>query len=174
MRSIKKFSVLVLSVSAVLACDSQHQAAGATSPRSDVEFIDAMIPHHEMALEMTDVVLQKGSDAAVKAMAQTMKDAQTTEIAAMKAIRTRLAGSAETAAHHDEHMMADMEKLAAASGTALDRLFLEEMLPHHAGAIKMAHEALPYLKEAELQVMANKIVHDQAREIGDLATMLEK
>jgi uncharacterized protein (DUF305 family) len=174
MRSIKKFSILVLGVSAIIACDSQHHDAGATSPRSDVEFIDAMIPHHEMALEMTDMVLQKGSDVEVKAMAQAMKDAQATEIAEMKVIRTRLAGSAETTAHHDEHMMADMEKLAATSGAALDRLFLEEMLPHHAGAIKMAHEALPYLEETELQVMANKIVYDQAREIGDIAAMLEE
>jgi uncharacterized protein (DUF305 family) len=173
MRSIKKFSILVLSASAILACDTHHDA-GATSPRSDVEFIDAMIPHHEMALEMTDVVLQKGSDAEVKAMAKAMKDAQTTEIAEMKAIRTRLAGSAATTAQHDEHMMADMEKLEAASGAALDRLFLEEMLPHHAGAIKMAHEALPYLEETELQVMANKIVHDQAKEIGDIAAMLQE
>lgn len=176
MRIIKKLPALVLSVSAMLACDSRHDegTAGTAGPRSDVEFIDTMIPHHQMALEMTDVVLQKGSGAEVKAMAQAMKDAQTVEIAEMRAIRTRLVGSAETTAHHDEHMAADMEKLVAASGTALDRLFLEEMLPHHAGAIIMAHEALPYLKESELQSMANKIVYDQAREIGDIATMLEK
>ena len=133
-----------------------------------------MIPHHEMALEMTGVVLQKGSSAEVKAMAQAMKDAQTAEIAEMKMIRTRVGGSTEApAAHHDDHMQADMVKLMAASGDALDRLFLEEMLPHHAGAITMAHQALPYLKESELQVMAHKIIADQAKEIGHLAMMLE-
>lgn len=175
MHVIKKLPVLILSALALLACDSQHQDdAAATSPRSDVEFIDAMIPHHEMALEMTDVVLQKGSSAEIKAMAQAMKDAQTAEIAEMKTIRTRVSGStAAPAAHHDEHMQADMEKMMAASGDALDRLFLEEMLPHHAGAITMAHEALPYLKESELQVMAHKIIADQAKEIGHLAMMLE-
>lgn len=66
-----------------------------------------------------------------------------------------------------------MEKLMAASGDALDRLFLEEMLPHHAGAITMAHQALPYREESELQAMARKIIADQAKEIGRLATMLE-
>ena len=175
MRPIKRLSILVLSASALLACDSRHRDdAAATSPRSDVEFIDAMIPHHEMALEMTDVVLQKGSSAEVKAMARAMKDAQTVEIAEMKTIRTRVGGSTEApTAHHDDHMQADMEKLMAASGDALDRLFLEEMLPHHAGAITMAHTALPYLKESELQVMAQKIIADQAKEIGHLAMMLE-
>lgn len=176
MQLIKKIPVLVLSVSALLvACDSRHHDnAAATSPRSDVDFIDAMIPHHEMALEMTDVVLQKGSSAEVKAMAQAMKDAQTVEIAEMKTIRTRVGGSVEASAeHHDEHMQADMEKLMAVSGEALDCLFLEEMLPHHAGAITMAHQALPYLKESELQAMAHKIIADQAKEIGHLAMMLE-
>lgn len=175
MHVTKKLTVLVLSALTLLACDSQHHDdAATTSPRSDVEFIDAMIPHHEMALEMTAVVLQKGSSAEVKAMAQAMKDAQTSEIAEMKTIRTRVGGSTEApTAHHDEHMQADMEKLMAASGGALDRLFLEEMLPHHAGAITMAHEALPFLKESELQAMAHKIIADQAKEIGHLAMMLE-
>lgn len=175
MRSSKRLSILVLSASALLACDSQgHGGAVTTTPRGDVEFIDAMIPHHEMALEMTDVVLQKGSSAEVKAMAQAMKDAQTVEIAEMKTIRTRVGGSTEAPmAHHDEHMQADMEKLMAASGDTLDRLFLEEMLPHHAGAITMSHQALPYLEESELQVMAHKIIADQAKEIGHIATILE-
>ena len=171
MHLVKKIP-LVLSVVALLACDSQHHDAEATAPRSDVEFIDAMIPHHEMALEMTAVVLEKGSSAEVKAMAQAMKDAQAAEIAEMKAIRMRVGVSAAPVAHHDEHTQADMEKLMAASGAALDRLFLEEMLPHHAGAITMSHYALPYLEEAELQAMAHKIIADQAQEIGQLAVML--
>ena len=105
MHLIKKIPVLVLSVSALLAaCDSHHDDVAATGPRSD---IDAMNPHHEMALEMTDVVLQKGSSVEVKAMAQAMKDAQTVEISEMKTIRTRVGGSTEAAAeHHDEHMQA--------------------------------------------------------------------
>lgn len=175
MHLITKSPVLVLGALALLACDSQsHADAAATSPRSDVEFIDAMTPHHEMALEMTDVVLQKGSGAEVKAMAQAMKDAQTAEIAEMNMIRMRVGGSAEApAANHDEHMQADMEKLMAASGATLDRLFLEEMLPHHAGAITMAHQALPYLQESELQAMARNIIADQAKEIGQIAMMLE-
>lgn len=48
-------------------------------------------------------------------------------------------GSAEVADHEDEHTEADMQKMMDASGSALDRLFLEEMLPHHAGAITMSH-----------------------------------
>lgn len=41
-------------------------AAGHVMIANDVEFIDAMVPHHEMAVMMADIELQAGSDAHVK------------------------------------------------------------------------------------------------------------
>jgi uncharacterized protein (DUF305 family) len=139
---------------------------------NDVEFIDAMVPHHEMAVMMADMELAKGSDARVKEMAQTMKDAQTTEIAELKATRKRLTGSDEVPEMHDPHMDEDMDAMMGAQGAALDRMFLEHMVPHHAGAIQMAHNALPNLKEANLKEMADMIVDSQSEEIGMIHDML--
>ena len=51
-------------------------------------------------------------------------------------------------------------------------MFLADMIPHHAGAIEMAHRALPNLKRADLQAMAMNIVSSQAKEIGELQDML--
>jgi uncharacterized protein (DUF305 family) len=140
---------------------------------NDLEFIDAMVPHHEMAVMMADMVLKKGSDAHVKEMAQTMKDAQASEIAELKATRKRLSGSDEVPEMHDPHMDEDMDAMMASSGAALDRMFLEHMIPHHAGAIQIAHNALPNLEEANLKAMAMKIVDDQAEEIGMIHDMLK-
>jgi uncharacterized protein (DUF305 family) len=139
---------------------------------NDVEFIDAMVPHHEMAVMMADMELAKGSDARVKEMAQTMKEAQTTEIAELKATRKRLTGSDEVPEMHDPHMDEDMDAMMGAQGAALDRMFLEHMVPHHAGAIQMAHNALPNLKEADLKEMADMIVDSQSEEIGMIHDML--
>jgi uncharacterized protein (DUF305 family) len=139
---------------------------------NDVEFIDAMVPHHEMAVMMADMELAKGSDAHVKEMAQTMKDAQTTEIAELKATRKRLTGSDQVPEMHDPHMDEDMDAMMSAQGAALDRMFLEHMVPHHAGAIQMAHNALPNLKEANLKAMAGMIIESQSEEIGMIHDML--
>lgn len=58
----------------------KQQAENVTVPpfiaANDVQFIDALVPHHEMAIRMADIELQKGTRAEVKAMAQMMKDAQ--------------------------------------------------------------------------------------------------
>lgn len=170
MRILHDIPRLLLLVAAIAGCDTQH--ASDSSPASDVEFIDAMVPHHRMAVHMADMELARGESADIKEMAQAMKDAQTAEIAKMESIRTQLAGSGEVPDHQDAHAEADMKKMMEATGAALDRLFLEEMLPHHAGAITMAHEALPYLEQSELRAMASQIIGDQAKEIGQIGEML--
>lgn len=170
MRLTHTLPAVLLLASAIAGCDTQHESD--STPKSDVQFIDAMVPHHRMAVHMADMVLARGDSADIKEMAQVMKDAQTAEITKMESIRMQLAGSAEVPDHEDEHAEADMQKMMDASGTALDRLFLEEMLPHHAGAITMAHEAMPYLEQSELKVMASQIIADQAKEIGQIGEML--
>lgn len=153
--------------------DESAMGAGPVVIADDLEFIDALVPHHEMAVMMADMELQAGSDAHVKSMAQTMKDAQQAEIAELKATRKKLAGTDSVPEMQDPHMDADMAAMHAASGAQLDRLFVEHMLPHHAGAIQMAHNALPNLKEANLKTMAMAIIESQAEEVGMLHDMLQ-
>lgn len=141
---------------------------------NDLEFIDAMVPHHEMAVMMADMELKNGSDAHVKEMAQKMKDSQNAEIAELKETRKRLAGSDEVPEMHDPHMDEDMDMMKVASGAELDRMFLQHMIPHHAGALQIAHNALPNLKEANLKTMAQTIIDSQAEEIGMIHDMLKE
>jgi uncharacterized protein (DUF305 family) len=166
-----------LLVAAACSDSMDHSASDGAQPvvvENDVQFVDAMVPHHEMAVMMADLVLANGSDPHTKEMAQTMKDAQIAEIAELKETRKRIAGSDEVPANHDPHMDADMDLLEGANGAELDRLFLEHMLPHHAGAIQIAHNALPVLKEANLKAMATNIIVDQSGEIGMIQEMLNE
>lgn len=54
----------------------------------DKAFIDAMIPHHEMAIEAAEIAQQKAEHAEIKQMADAIVGAQQTEIDQMKAWRT--------------------------------------------------------------------------------------
>lgn len=166
--------IKTIALSVVLAgCGSEHGGgAHAPIPPDDVAFIDAMVPHHQGATLMADMVLQRGAKAEIKTMAQQMKDTQTQEIALMRTARQQLSGSADTPADTDPHMQADMEHMKSLSGAELDRMFLADMIPHHAGAIEVAHRALPNLKRADMRSLAMSIVSSQAKEVGHLQEML--
>lgn len=153
------------------ASHSTHAIPAPFTPANDLQFIDGMVPHHDMATRMADHALMHGASATVRAMAQRMKDMQSREIATMRTARQALAGAAESPPHDDPRMAADMTRLMAASGAALDAMFLEQMIPHHAGGIQMAYRALPNLRRPELRALATGIVDSQAREIGEMQAM---
>ena len=52
---------------------------------ADRDFLASMIPHHQGAIDMAQVVLKHGKDPKVRKLAQDIIDAQKKEIATMKA-----------------------------------------------------------------------------------------
>ncbi len=59
----------------------------------DRAFIDAMIPHHQGAIRMARAELARGSDPEVEALARSIIEAQTAEIARMNAWRLEWYGA---------------------------------------------------------------------------------
>ena len=70
--------------------------------------------------------------------------------------------------------MMDMGQLKSASGAGFDRMFLKMMIPHHAGAIVMADEALKTSGRAEIRGLSKKIIDAQAKEIGEMHSICDR
>jgi uncharacterized protein (DUF305 family) len=138
------------------------------SPRSDVELIDTLVPHHQAAIEMAELELAQGADAEVRSMAEMMKSAQAAEIEVLLRIREELTGCTTVAPFPAPHTRADIEKMSTLAGRELDVFFLESMIPHHAGAIEFTHSAMPRLQHPELQELAHDVIDQQAMEVGEM------
>jgi uncharacterized protein (DUF305 family) len=156
-----------------------HDMTGSSS-YSDIEFLDQMTMHHQMAVEMARTAVTKASSPEVRRMAQAMVSDQEGEISQMATWRQEwFPGEAapDTTMSADEMaamgMGMDMSMLDQATGAAYDRMFLQHMIPHHAGAVTMAAEAQMQSERPEVRELAETIIAAQAKEIGDMQEMIE-
>lgn len=143
------------------------------TPKNDLEFVEFFIMHHQMAIEMAEHEVARGSAADVKARAQDLIDTQAAELETLMTIREQLDGSVAPPPE-DPHAVAEMEAMEGASGVELDQMFLLEMIPHHGSGLGPAHRALPYLENTTLRQMAGDIIAAQAKEIGELRARLRE
>ncbi|MCD8494583.1 MAG: DUF305 domain-containing protein [Candidatus Pacebacteria bacterium] len=76
--------------------------------------------------------------------------------------------------HHDMHnMMMDMsDRMRAVTGTERDRVFLEDMIVHHQGALDMAEVLLETTTNPQLIELASGIITAQEREINMMQAWL--
>lgn len=163
--------------------DHSHHGGGAGTTQmgglatiSDTAFLEMMVPHHQMAVQMADIELRRGSDPAVLALARAIKTAQGPEISRMKAMyRARTGTDLVPAVMSADDMAAmgmgmDMGRLEQSADP--DRTFLQQMIPHHAGAIIMSDLVVNRSTNADLVALATAIVAAQAAEIGRMQSML--
>lgn len=135
-------------------------------------FAEMMIPHHQQAIEMSDLALRKSQDSAIIDLARQIKDAQAPEIEQMKSWG---ASSNAHMGHMMDGMLSDDEisALKAATGKDFDRLFLEGMIDHHEGAIDMA-EMVVNSKNHEVATLARSIIKTQRAEISTMKDLLNR
>ena len=135
---------------------SEHGAAQAAE--ADRMFIDEMVPHHEMALMMAEDALAKANTQELKSFAQKVKDDQAREIAQMKSWRKDWFGSEATPPM--DH--SGMKPIPA--GPDYDRMWAQEMIVHHQGAIDMSNQRQAALARPELKELAQRIITAQKQE----------
>lgn len=140
-------------------------------------FAEMMIPHHQQAVDMSDLALKKSTNPSILDLAQRIKDAQSAEIVQMK---SWLDGESSNSmmSDHSGHSMGGMlteeefSKLESATGIEFDKLFLEGMIVHHEGAIDMSRMIKDTPTE-EVNIFGLNVVEVQSAEIREMKEILE-
>lgn len=165
--------------------DSSSMNMGDSIPESadfnaeDVMFAQMMIPHHEQAIEMSDIALDPntGASAAIIALATQIKGAQDPEISQMNNLLSTWGMTTEMGSMDNSSMMdgvlslEEMGTLGQLKGAEFDKAWAKGMIAHHEGAIAMANEVLANGKNSEILALANAVVSGQTAEIETLKTL---
>jgi len=146
----------------------------ASAAETDGAFIVGMVPHHESAIEMAQIALKKAEHPEVKNLAKDIVSAQAAEVSELSALHRQLFGGPISAGEHgdlglmDHQMGMDQDVSALANEKPFDRAFIDAMIPHHQGAIRMARVELESGDDKAVQSLADEIISAQAAEINQM------
>ncbi|OBJ87224.1 DUF305 domain-containing protein [Mycobacterium asiaticum] len=206
----------VIALLTLTACGSSGNQAASSAPTTgsssvssspagpqahndqDVMFAQHMIPHHQQAIQMTDIILGKqGIDPRVIELANQIKAAQGPEIqqlqtwlnqwgqpATSMSPSSSIPGMPSMPSHsgmpstpgmggmYGMLSEQDVQALRDAQGVDASKLFLNQMIQHHQGAISMAQHEIKTGQYSAATAMAQSIVDIQQREITTMQTIL--
>lgn len=197
MRSKTTCALLVLALMGALIAgcggsSSKSATSGQKGSPVDRAFVAEMIAHHKMAVEMATTAKNMGEHTQTKQLAGSIISDQNREIAEMTGIAKELgvkpAPVPMGAMHGHEHMDmgGPMSGDAKALGISMDemgmsmnmseldtakpfdRAFVDMMITHHAGAIRMARAELSKGSNPALKKIAQAIVAAQTKEITEM------
>jgi len=160
--------VLLLSL-ALAACGGGSATKADAGNSTDVAFVDGMVPHHRSAIDMAKTAETRGQSKYVKTLASNIIQSQGREISTMEAIKKQLSGvkKGDLGMNMSAMGMAmDDSKLKTAN--PFDRMFVDMMIPHHQGAIRMARVELAKGKNSQLKGLAHNVIAAQAKEINSM------
>jgi uncharacterized protein (DUF305 family) len=154
---------------------------GALYTKADVEFMQGMIAHHAQAIVMAHLAEKNSTNTQLLKLSRKIDQSQVPEIAIMQDWLRRYKQFAPDTSSWRGMVMdgmlsaEELKALETARGTEFDRLFLNGMIKHHAGALRMVDDLFKSPgagQEVDANVFANDVVVAQTAEIGIMRRML--
>ena len=145
---------------------------------ADIMFLRMMIPHHQQAIDISDLALTRSADPELLALAKDIRDGQAAEIITMKAWLAKDGADLDpghSMGHDMGGMLSDSElaALKAATGKSFDLLWLKGMTGHHDGALHMA-TMITDASNPEIKSFGQAIVTTQSAQNKQMAAMIKR
>jgi len=193
----KTLTALLIALSlGIVICKDQSQVLAnpeqsaqydfsANQDRLDQHFIQMMIPHHQGAVDMARLALNRAKHPELKKLAQSIEKSQSQEIRDMRAWYAKWYGKnipdgkhysgmmhgGEMGMHGDGGcgmgMMGNVDLESLKNSANFDRAFINDMIPHHKMGVMMASWVLNS-KHPELRKLAMSIIQSQSAEIEQM------
>jgi uncharacterized protein (DUF305 family) len=145
----------------------------------DRHFIEQMIPHHDGAIAMANLALEKAKRPEIKALAEAIIKAQSDENGQMKTwyqdwfgnsvskVSTGMMGGGMMS-QGGMHMGSGNDIDDLRNAPDFDKAFIEQMIPHHQMAIMMARMLESGTNRPEMLQLAKNIQTSQSAEIKQM------
>ena len=145
----------------------------------DQHFIEQMIPHHEGAIAMANLALEKAVRPEIKTLAGDIISAQEKEINEMEGWYKNWFGKNVPAgsvaimgggmmSQGGMHMGGQAEIQTLEKASDFDKAFIEAMIPHHQLAVMMAQMLKAGTDRSEMLSLAENIIESQNAEIEQM------
>jgi len=145
---------------------------------SDERFIDAMVPHHQGAVEMARVALENAEHDEIIQLSENIISTQQAEIEELKSIKQEEFGTSQVPMEMSPQQMRGMGVMMnpqeLANRNPFDKAFIDAMIPHHQSAIGMARVAREKSENPQIRELAENIISAQQMEIEQMKQWREQ
>lgn len=147
------------------------------------DFLNAMIPHHKAAVEMSKSLLKYGGqNNTIKKIAEDTINNQSKEIEQMKDMIKNIDAGTEKDEKNEQGYLEEYNNMHndnmhdnnKSHSDSVDKAYAIEMIKHHKMAIDMSNVVLKYTDNKEVIDMANNIIETQKGEIKQMEDFINK
>lgn len=140
--------------------------------KDDKDFIINMIPHHQEAVDVSEIIAKRTQNTDVKKTAQAIVEVQKKEIAMMKGWLKDWYGEEYTINSDYKAMMTTDYKSFPLED--IDTQYYAEMIAHHEGAIEMAQQIQSKTERKEIKEFAAAVIITQSKEVDEMKQFLDE
>jgi uncharacterized protein (DUF305 family) len=169
-------SVAAVLVLVTVGCGGSDESSASTAVPFDRAFIDAMVPHHQQAIEMAKEAKAAGlSEPVLLDIANAIAATQQDEIDRMLEWRAEWFGEGEVDPDGAGALGMSPEEMGMQHGAMdfeiaadVDAAFAAAMIDHHEGAVTMARLASRRAEHDEIRRLAEDVIAAQESEIEQM------
>lgn len=190
--------ILILMLMLIRKKSTNHFANPCTDKLTDIEYLHHMIPHHQVAIDMSNLLVSKTKNPLIMHLCRDITRKQDYEIWEMNIMKNKLSDTifsddiwtVDKKATKLEYHKPNMSKSKDGKCNPLffkpndhskmmkhmkinDKSYLEHMIPHHQVAIDMSKRLLLHTNHSYLLYFCRKLILDQQAEIYLMNNLLK-